>query len=381
MPMISLEDLTVEYQRSGYTVRPLDRLNRQIHDGTLTLLLGPSGCGKTTLLSCLGGLLTPTAGRIVIGSTDLTRLDDEGRREYRRTRVGFVFQAFNLLSSLDARDNVAAPLVSQGVSRKAARAAAERVLAEVGMAEHARSKPGELSGGQQQRVAVARGLVHGPEVLLADEPTANLDYVQAEAVIALLRSLAQPGRLVLISTHDDRLLPIADEVIDLTPRVAEAPAAGTGARHLVAGEVLFREGDRSDLIYEVVHGAMELVRARSGAEQQLSTAEPGRWFGELGVMMGQPRTATARALVDTELLGMTLPEFRARSRAAAHDATTNGRADGPAPAKANGKAKSGSSKDGSAAKPARPNGAAPNDERPRRRRPLQAAPAEESVEG
>ncbi len=325
MPSIAIEDLVVEYEGDGYRHRPIDGMTRSIADGDLALLLGPSGCGKTTLLSCLGGLLRPTSGRVLVGSADLSRLDDAGLREHRRQRVGFVFQAYNLIASLSARDNVAAPLVAQGANRRLARERADAVLAEVGMADHAGTRPGQLSGGQQQRIAVARGLVHGPEVLLADEPTANLDYVQAEAVIQLLRGLARPGRVVVISTHDDRLLPIADDVLDLAPRIDAAPGSG-GPVALADGEVLFHEGDRGPLVYAITSGEVVLTRTRGGAEETVAVLGAGRYFGELGPMLGQPRTATARARGEAHLESMTLQQFRVRSRHDAHDASTAARA-------------------------------------------------------
>lgn len=314
MPIITARGLTVEYPADGYVNRPIDGLDARIGDGTLSLLLGPSGCGKTTLLSCLGGLRRPTGGSLQVDGLELTDLSDGRLLDYRRRVVGYVFQSFNLIASLDALDNVAAPLVSQGVRRRVARDRARRTLARVGMAEHMNRRPGQLSGGQQQRVAVARGLVHDPALLLADEPTANLDFVQAESVINLLRSLAVPGRSVIVSTHDDRLLPIADEAINLRPSIDETFEADE--RRLADGEVLFRQGDRGAAVYWVEEGAIEITRD----DELLRTVGSGSYFGELGPMMGQPRSATARAAGDTVVRLLTVQEFRNRSRHAALDA-------------------------------------------------------------
>ncbi len=320
MPAIDMQDVVIEYPPGGFAHRPIDGLTRRIEDGTLTLLLGPSGCGKTTLLSCLGGLLRPAAGSIRVGPTEISTLSDDGLRHLRRTHIGFVFQSFNLIASLDARDNVAAPLIAQGARRREARDRAEAVLHHVGLGGQLRSRPGQLSGGQQQRVAVARSLVHEPVVLLADEPTANLDFVQAEVVIQLLRSLARPGRTVLISTHDDRLLPIADAVVDLTPPVIET-SGPTGPLELQAGEVLFHAGERGTLVYVVEEGEVELLRDDRG-DGLVAVVGPGRYFGELGPMLGQPRTATARARGDARVRAMSLQEFRVLSRHAAHEAVS-----------------------------------------------------------
>ena len=320
MPVVTARQLTVEYPADGYVNRPLDGLDARIDDGTLTLLLGPSGCGKTTMLSCLGGLLRPTSGSLTVDGLDLVQLDDEALRTYRRQVVGYVFQSFNLIASLDALDNVAAPLLAQGVRRRVARDRAGRMLARVGMEAHAGRRPGQLSGGQQQRVAVARGLVHDPALLLADEPTANLDYVQAEAVVNLLRSLAVPGRSVIISTHDDRLLPIADQAVQLRPMIDGESDEQPGVIDLADGEVLFRQGDRGRLVYYVDEGSIGLVREETGADDEtLRVVTPGAYFGELGPMMGQARSATARAIGPTQVSAMTLQQFRNRSRSAATD--------------------------------------------------------------
>ncbi len=313
MPIITARGLTVEYPADGYVNRPIDGLDARIGDGTLSLLLGPSGCGKTTLLSCLGGLRRPTGGSLQVDGLELTDLSDGRLLDYRRRVVGYVFQSFNLIASLDALDNVAAPLASQGVRRRVARDRARRTLARVGMAEHMHRRPGQLSGGQQQRVAVARGLVHDPALLLADEPTANLDFVQAEAVITLLRSLAVPGRSVIVSTHDDRLLPIADEAINLRPAIDEI--VEVAERRLADGEVLFHQGERGSAVYVVEEGAIAITRG----DELLRTVGPGAYFGELGPMMGQPRSATARASGDTTVRLLTVQEFRNRSRHAALD--------------------------------------------------------------
>src|SRR5215471_1756424 len=218
MPFITVRDLTIEYSSGGYAVRPIDKLILDLQSGELVLLLGASGSGKTTLLSAFASLLTPESGTIQVGDLDVTSLRGKERVRYRRDGVGIVFQAFNLVPSLTARENVMVPLRGARRTRSTARRRAEELLAMVDLGERARHRPADLSGGQQQRVAIARALALDPPLVLADEPTAHLDYIQVDGVLRLLRELAAPGRIVLVATHDERLLPLADRVIELTPR-------------------------------------------------------------------------------------------------------------------------------------------------------------------
>ena len=216
-PVVQVRDLVIEYDTSGYVVRPIDHFDLSASAGELVVLLGPSGCGKTSLLSALGGILRPTSGSIRVAGIEVEALSAGELSAYRQHTVGFVFQAFNLIPSLTARENVAIPLLLAGVSRRRAMRRADELLARVDLADRARHRPNRLSGGQQQRVAVARGLAADAPVLLADEPTANLDYIQAEGIISLLRGLRADGRSIIVSTHDDRLVPIADRVVHLVP--------------------------------------------------------------------------------------------------------------------------------------------------------------------
>jgi putative ABC transport system ATP-binding protein len=197
------------------------------------VLLGPSGCGKTTLLSCLAGLLTPTGGRIEFGSIVVDELRGPALSEYRRRTVGVVFQAFNLIASLTARGNIVVPMRLAGTPRAAAKARADELVSRVGLDERAHHRPAQLSGGQQQRAAIARALVHDPPLLLADEPTAHLDHIQVESILRLMRDLASPGRIVVVSTHDDRVSQLADRVIELAPHFSDAdrlPKGGASRR-------------------------------------------------------------------------------------------------------------------------------------------------------
>jgi putative ABC transport system ATP-binding protein len=193
-----------------------------------------------------------------------------------------------------------------------ARQRAEDLLEQVDLSDQLHQRPGQLSGGQQQRVAIARALALDPPLLLADEPTAHLDYLAVEGVLTILRRLAEAERTVLIATHDERLLPLADRIINLAP--ARAPAAGPPERVALAdGAVLFHQGDAGSLVYVVESGAVGLTRERSdGTEESLRTIQPGAYFGELAPMFGLPRSATARALGATVVTGLGLVDFRSR---------------------------------------------------------------------
>lgn len=310
MARVIVDDLVVEYVTDGYAVRALDGLSFEAEPGELVVLLGPSGCGKTTLLSCLGGILTPTSGRIVVGDLEVTALSGGRLDEYRRERIGFVFQAFNLIPSLTARENIAVPLALTGWSRHAATERADELLAVVGLAERAEHKPAKLSGGQQQRVAVARGLGHDPKLLLADEPTANLDQVQAESVIRLLRNVCDDGRTVVVSTHDARLVPIADRIVRLVAE-PEEPHEIAGPVLLDPGQVLFEQGDPSDYVYVVDEGEIEIVRVLAdGDEELMARVGAGQYFGELGPLLGFQRSGTARAATAASLTKYSTTAFR-----------------------------------------------------------------------
>ena len=308
---LEVRDLTIEYSSGGYTVRPIDKFQLDASGGELVLLLGASGCGKTTLLSVLAGILTPTAGSVRVGATQVVGLSGAALTEYRRKRVGIVFQAFNLLPSLTASENVQIPLRGTGVHARVARERALALLDRVGLAERVEHRPGDLSGGQQQRVAIARALAHDPPVILADEPTAHLDYLQVDSVIRLLRSLADGGRLVVVATHDDRLVPLADRLVNLTPR-RETESRPPETSDLAAGQVLFEQGDAGELVYVVNSGTIDLVRTREdGTEELLVTVAPNGYFGELAPMFGLQRAATARAGSAAQVTGYTMRDFRA----------------------------------------------------------------------
>ncbi|HUQ40302.1 MAG TPA: ATP-binding cassette domain-containing protein [Acidimicrobiales bacterium] len=308
--LLAVESLVIEYAAAGYAVKPIDGLDLEIPGGHLALLLGPSGCGKTTLLSALAGLLTPTSGRIVVDGLELTGMRGRELARFRQEKVGVVFQSFNLLPGLTAAENVAMPMWTAGRGRRAGLARAAELLAAVDMADRASHRPGQLSGGQQQRVAIARALALDPPVILADEPTAHLDHVQVEGVLRILRSLAAPGRAVVVATHDDRLTPVADQLVSLAPHT-QAAGGPSVTIELPADAVLFREGDPSDRIWVVDQGQIALTRQRpDGSPVELSVVGPGDHFGEMGPLFDLRRSATAVARTDVVLTGHTVRAFR-----------------------------------------------------------------------
>ncbi len=309
---LDIRDLVVEYSNAGDTVRPIDHLNLEVSAGSLAILLGPSGCGKTTLLSCIGGILKPTSGQILFDNIDATALDGHSLTVYRRNTVGIVFQAFNLVPSLTAAENVMVPMRAAGMSRRAAHKKATELLDRVGLNERMTHRPGDLSGGQQQRVAVARAIALDPPLILADEPTAHLDFIQVEEVLRLIRQLADDDRVVVVATHDSRMLPLADQVVELVPAVASTDRAPE-TLDVTADSVVFRQNTMGDLIYVVAEGQFEIVRELpDGSEELLSTATAGEYFGEIGPLFGLPRSATVRAITDGRLIGYTVKEFRQR---------------------------------------------------------------------
>jgi putative ABC transport system ATP-binding protein len=311
---VSCDNLTVEYRTGGSTVRPIDALSVEVADGELALLLGASGSGKTTLLSVFAAILRPAAGTVHVAGVEVTGLKGRALAEYRRGKVGIVFQALNLIPSLSASENVQVPLRAAGLSAREAEGRADRLLSDLGLAGRRHHRPGDLSGGQQQRVAIARALALDPPVLLADEPTAHLDYLQVEGLVNILRRIADDGRTVVVSTHDERLTPIADRVLDMVPAGSDAVSLARKVT-LATGEVLFHKGDPGDLVYLIEDGEIEIVRESEGrTSDTVVRLGPGDYFGELAPMLRLPRSATARATAPTHLLGLSGSEFRQRAR-------------------------------------------------------------------
>jgi putative ABC transport system ATP-binding protein len=222
--MIQLEALTKTYAEAGAQRVIFRDLNAVVATGEIVVLLGPSGSGKTTLLNLISGIDLPTSGAVRIDGVTLTGLRERERTLFRRDRVGFIFQFFNLIPTLTVEENLLLPLELSGRDTASDHDRARSLLAEVGLADRAAVYPDRLSGGEQQRVAVARALSHDPAVVLADEPTGNLDREAGQGVLSLLERLARSaGKTVLIVTHSEEAVPMADRVLvlrdgALTPR-------------------------------------------------------------------------------------------------------------------------------------------------------------------
>ncbi|MEV0916314.1 ABC transporter ATP-binding protein [Streptomyces sp. NPDC049967] len=210
---VRLRSVTRSYGRRSGAVTALDGVSLDIPRGTFTAVMGPSGSGKSTLLQCTAGLDRPTGGQVFLGDTELTGLSERRLTLLRRSRIGFVFQAFNLLPSLTAEQNVALPLRLAG--RRPGRGEVLDVLERVGLRERAGHRPGELSGGQQQRVALARALVTRPDVLFGDEPTGALDSTTGQEVLSMMRTMVDDGQTVIMVTHDPVAAARADRVLFL----------------------------------------------------------------------------------------------------------------------------------------------------------------------
>ncbi|MGV9321384.1 ABC transporter ATP-binding protein [Streptomyces sp. NPDC003660] len=211
---IRLRSLTRRYGSGGTSVTALDQVSLAFPRGTFTAVMGPSGSGKSTLLQCAAGLDRPTSGSVTVGDTELTTLSETRLTLLRRERIGFVFQAFNLLPSLSAEQNVALPLRLAG--RRPKKAQVREALEQVGLGDRARHRPTEMSGGQQQRVALARALITRPEVLFGDEPTGALDSRTSREVLTLLRGMVdQDEQTIIMVTHDPVAASYADRVVFL----------------------------------------------------------------------------------------------------------------------------------------------------------------------
>jgi len=228
LPLIRIRGLKKYFEMGGQTVRALDGIDLDIEAGTFTVVMGPSGSGKSTLLYLLGGLDRATSGEISIEGERLDQMDENALALFRRRFMGFVFQSFNLVSSMSALENVAFPMQFAGVASRRRKETADKLLDQVGLGNRADHRPSELSGGQQQRVAIARALVNDPRLILADEPTGNLDTSSGSAVMHVLSDLHRSGRTVLVVTHDPRMAHFATQKIFLLDgRVVSEAEYGT----------------------------------------------------------------------------------------------------------------------------------------------------------
>ncbi len=213
--MVVLENVTKIYKMGSEEIKALDDLSLEIRDGEILVVMGPSGSGKSTFLHLVGCLDRPTSGKILIDGKDISNLRERELARIRNRTIGFVFQQFNLLPRLTALENVELPMIYAGIPKRKRVERAKKLLEMVGLSDRMKHRPSQLSGGQQQRVAIARALANDPKIILADEPTGNLDTKSGEVVINILRDLNRKGLTIVIVTHDPDITIIAHRVIHL----------------------------------------------------------------------------------------------------------------------------------------------------------------------
>ena len=219
--LISLESIRKSYSLGGNVVHALREIDLKIEKGEYTALMGPSGSGKSTLMNIIGCLDSPSQGQYWLNGKEVSRMNDVDLSQVRNQEIGFVFQTFNLLNRLSALDNVALPLVYAGMKSKERLARAEAVLEQVGLKDRMHHRPNELSGGQRQRVAVARALVNNPSLLLADEPTGNLDTKTSHEIMALFEEIHQQGNTIVLVTHEEDIAAHAKRIVRLRDGLIE----------------------------------------------------------------------------------------------------------------------------------------------------------------
>lgn len=223
--VIHLEEITKFYIMGTETIRALNGVSVSVNKNEYVALMGPSGSGKSTLMNILGCLDSPTTGRYILNNQDVSHMVDNELAAIRNKEIGFVFQTFNLLPRLSALENVELPLIYFGMGKKARRERAEEVLMQVGLKDRMAHKPNELSGGQRQRVAIARALVNNPSIILADEPTGNLDTKTSIEIMAMLDAIHQSGNTVILVTHEEDIATYAHRIIRLRDGVVESDQA------------------------------------------------------------------------------------------------------------------------------------------------------------
>ncbi|MBP3421682.1 MAG: ABC transporter ATP-binding protein [Lachnospiraceae bacterium] len=211
--LIQVEDMCKIYNPGVNEVRALDHVSLTVDTGEYLAIIGQSGSGKSTLMNMLGCLDVPTSGKYILDGKDVSHLTDDELSDIRNQEIGFIFQGFNLIPSFTALENVELPLLYRGVAKKERHDLAVAALAKVGLADRMQHKPSEMSGGQQQRVAIARAIAQAPPVILADEPTGNLDSASSQEIIRILKELHKEGRTVILITHDNEIAAQARRVI------------------------------------------------------------------------------------------------------------------------------------------------------------------------
>lgn len=226
-PIISLTNISRKFQIGNETVNAIKSVSLQINKNEYVALMGPSGSGKSTLMNILGCLDTPSGGSYVLNGTDVSKLEDNELADIRNKEIGFVFQTFNLLPKSTALENVTLPLIYAGKNKSERHQRAMEVLDQVGLANRVRHKPNELSGGQRQRVAVARALVNHPAIILADEPTGNLDSKTSMEIMGLFQQIHKKGNTIILVTHEEDIARYAQRIIRLKDGLVESDEKNT----------------------------------------------------------------------------------------------------------------------------------------------------------
>jgi len=227
-PAASVQDVTKEYHLDGETVRALRGINIDVPQGDFVSIMGPSGSGKSTLLNLLGCLDRPSAGRIMLGAEDVTQADDDRLSEIRASRIGFVFQSYNLIPQLTVLENIEVPLYYQGRMMADERRRCLELAEMVGLSDRLRHRPAQLSGGQQQRVAIARSLANNPYFILADEPTGNLDSVTTGEILDLLIGLNRNGKTIIMVTHEPDIAGLSKRIVRLRDGMIQSDTLTNG---------------------------------------------------------------------------------------------------------------------------------------------------------
>lgn len=227
--LVEIRDMCKVYNPGENEVRALDHVDVSIEEGEFVAIIGQSGSGKSTLMNMLGCLDVPTSGTYMLHGKDVSHLEDNELSDIRNKEIGFIFQGFNLIPNLTALENVELPLIYRGVGKRKRLQLAEEALTKVGLKERMEHKPAEMSGGQQQRVAIARAIAQAPPIILADEPTGNLDSVSTAEIMQIMKDLHKEGRTIILITHDNEIAARAERIIKIKDgRIESDTAEGVG---------------------------------------------------------------------------------------------------------------------------------------------------------
>lgn len=265
--LVEIEDMCKIYNPGENEVRALDHVSVSIEEGEFVAIIGQSGSGKSTLMNMLGCLDVPTSGRYILSGQDVSSLNDNELSDIRNQQIGFIFQGFNLIPNLTALENVELPLIYRGVGKAKRGQLSRDALEKVGLGNRMHHKPSEMSGGQQQRVAIARAIAQAPPVILADEPTGNLDSVSTGEIMEILKELHGEGRTVILITHDNEIAAQAKRVIKIKDGRIEADS---GDRMSEKQKVEKQKEETQKVKVQNVEAQMIAERAQNGAEQPKS---------------------------------------------------------------------------------------------------------------